>query len=99
MLVNIVLLTVQVAVVATAINLPLSLIIANYQDKLSVKFKFILDILISLPLALPPVVTGYFLLIILSPSGIVGDLFFRLFGFDIVLHKSMPIQQPELFHV
>ena len=84
MLLNVILLTVQVAVVATAINLPLSLIIANYQDKLSVKFKFIVDILISLPLALPPVVTGYFLLIILSPSGIVGDLFFRLFGFDIV---------------
>ena len=84
MLLNVILLTVQVAVVATAINLPLSLIIANYQDKLPVKFKFVLDVLISLPLALPPVVTGYFLLILFSPNGFLGDMFYSVFGFDIV---------------
>ena len=81
---EVVILTVQIALLATAINFPVSLIIANYQDKLPSKFKFILDVFISLPLALPPVVTGYFLLVIFSPNGILGNLFFEIFGFDIV---------------
>ena len=81
---EVMILTVQIALLATAINFPVSLIIANYQDKLPSKFKFILDVFISLPLALPPVVTGYFLLVIFSPNGILGDLFFEIFGFDIV---------------
>ena len=81
---EVVILTVQIALLATAINFPVSLIIANYQDKLPSKFKFVLDVFISLPLALPPVVTGYFLLVIFSPNGILGNLFFEIFGFDIV---------------
>ena len=81
---EVMILTVQIALLATAINFPVSLIIANYQDKLPSKFKFILDVFISLPLALPPVVTGYFLLVIISPNGILGNLFFEIFGFDIV---------------
>jgi len=81
---EVMILTVQIALLATAINFPVSLIIANYQDKLPSKFKFILDVFISLPLALPPVVTGYFLLVIISPNGILGNLFFGVFGFDIV---------------
>ena len=43
-----------------------------------------LDTLVSFPLVLPPVVTGYFLLLLLGPSGPVGRLLDSLFGIDVV---------------
>ncbi len=45
---------------------------------------FVLDLLVSLPLALPPVIIGFFLLIILSNSSPLGQLSQIIFGKDIV---------------
>ncbi|HBJ31851.1 MAG TPA: molybdate ABC transporter permease subunit, partial [Dehalococcoidia bacterium] len=45
---------------------------------------FLLDVLVSLPLALPPVVSGYFLLLLLGREGPVGSLIRDILGVDIV---------------
>ena len=45
--------------------------------------KFLLDALVSLPLVLPPTVLGFYLLIIMGPSGI-GPLWERLTGWPLV---------------
>jgi molybdate transport system permease protein len=42
--------------------------------------KAFFDSLIHLPLVLPPVVTGYFLLVLLGKKGIVGSFLFKLTG-------------------
>jgi molybdate transport system permease protein len=77
-------LTLQVAVVATAINLPVAIGLSWLIVKRRVRGSFILEVLVSLPLALPPVVTGYFLLLMLGREGPVGSLIRDTFGVDIV---------------
>jgi molybdate transport system permease protein len=42
--------------------------------------KALLDSMVHLPLVLPPVVTGYFLLVLLGRKGMIGKLLFNLTG-------------------
>ena len=46
--------------------------------------RVILDGLTSLPLVLPPVVTGYVLLWLLAPNGWIGAWLHKSFGIDLV---------------
>ena len=62
-------LTLQVAAVGTAINLPLALIASWLLVKREFPGRFLLDVLVSLPLAIPPVAIGFFMLILLSRDG------------------------------
>ncbi len=48
------------------------------------RFLAVLDFLISLPLVLPPMAVGFFLLLLLGRHGPFGILARRLFGLDIV---------------
>ncbi|MDP6454769.1 MAG: molybdate ABC transporter permease subunit [SAR202 cluster bacterium] len=77
-------LTLQIALVATAINLPVAIGLSWLIVKRRVRGSFLLDVLVSLPLALPPVVSGYFLLLLLGREGPVGSLMRDLLGVDIV---------------
>ncbi len=77
-------LTLQIAIVATAINLPIALAIAWLVVKKKVRGRFIIDVLVSLPLALPPVAIGFFLLQVLGRDGIIGSPVHSLLGADIV---------------
>ena len=77
-------LTLKVAVVATLVNLPLALAISWLVVKRKVRGRIILDMLVSLPLAVPPVAIGFFLLLLLSREGPIGGLVHRALGADIV---------------
>ena len=77
-------LTLQVAVVATAANLPLALAVSWLTVKKKVRGRFIIDVLVSLPLALPPVAVGYFLLLLLGRNGPVGSVLEDRLGVEIV---------------
>ena len=77
-------LTLQIAIVATAMNLPIALAVSWLVVKKRVRGRFIIDVLVSLPLALPPVAVGFFLLQVLGRDGIVGSPVHRLLGADIV---------------
>jgi len=77
-------LTLQVAVVATAANLPLALAVSWLTVKKKVRGRFIIDVLVSLPLALPPVAVGYFLLLLLGRNGPMGSVLEDLLGVEIV---------------
>ena len=70
----------QVAFVATGVTLPIGLITAWLLVRKDFRGKFALDVLVSLPLALPPVVVGYVLLWIIGTHGWVGQLSHWLFG-------------------
>ena len=77
--------TLQVAVAATLMDIPLALALGWLVVKKRVRGRFILDALASLPLALPPVAIGYALLLVVGPNGPVGRLAEELFGARIVL--------------
>ena len=77
--------TLQVAVVATLMNIPLALALGWLVAKRRVRGRFFLDALASLPLALPPVAIGYALLLAVGPNGPIGRVAEDLFGARIVL--------------
>ena len=82
--ISLILLTLQLAVVATVINLPIAIGLGWLIVKRRVRGSFLLDVLVALPLALPPVVSGYFLLLLLGREGPVGSLIRDILGVDIV---------------
>ncbi len=83
-MVELILLSIKVATVATLINIPIAIYIGWLIGRRNIKGKVILETAISLPLALPPVVTGYFLLILVGRESAFGQISQFLFGTDIV---------------
>lgn len=77
-------LTLQVALVATALNLPLALCVSWLIVKRRIPGRLLTDVLVSLPLAVPPVVVGYLLLLLLGNNGPVGGLLSGYFGVEVV---------------
>ncbi|MEC9321036.1 MAG: molybdate ABC transporter permease subunit, partial [Chloroflexota bacterium] len=63
MIVEITLLTLKVAVVATLVNFPVALYLGWLLGRKNIKGTLFLEVLVTLPLALPPVVIGYGLLL------------------------------------
>ena len=70
--------------VATLINIPVAIYVGWLIGRKEIRGKLILESFISLPLALPPVVTGYFLLILIGRESSIGPVSKFLFGTDIV---------------
>ena len=83
-MVELILLSIKVAAVATLINIPIAVYIGWLIGRRNIRGKLILETVISLPLALPPVVTGYFLLILVGRESAIGQISQFLFGNDIV---------------
>ena len=77
-------LTLRVALIATLINLPIGLGVSWLLVKRRIRGRFIVDMLVSLPLALPPVAVGFFLLLLLGREGPVGAVVHGLLGVDLV---------------
>ena len=76
--------TLRVAVAATALNFPIALALGWLMVKKRIRGRFVVDILVSLPLALPPVVVGYFLLLLLGRDGPIGSVLHAAFGVELV---------------
>ena len=65
-------LSLRVSLVATAVAAPLALLLAHLLARGRFPGRALLDAAVHLPLVLPPVVTGYALLILFSPSAPLG---------------------------
>jgi molybdate transport system permease protein len=78
--ISIVALSLQIALVATAVTLPVGMFFAWLLVRKQFRGKFALDVLVSLPLALPPVVIGYALLWVVGTNGWIGQLSESWFG-------------------
>jgi molybdate transport system permease protein len=68
-----VLLSLRIAVVATMVALPFGIAIAWLLARKDFWGKTLVDALVHLPLVLPPVVTGYLLLIAFGRRGVIGS--------------------------
>jgi molybdate transport system permease protein len=73
-------LSLRVAVVATVLSLPFGIAIAMALARGRFWGRSIVDGIVLLPLVLPPVVTGYILLILVGRRGPIGSFLFDHFG-------------------
>ena len=67
-------LTLRIAVVATLVATPLGIAIAWLLSRRNFPGKIVVEALVHLPLVLPPVVTGYLLLLTFGRHGAVGQV-------------------------
>ncbi len=74
----------QVALCAASAGLPIAVLTAYWLARSRSPIKWMVDALVNLPLVMPPVVTGYLLLICFSPRSPVGGLLASWFGVKIV---------------
>ena len=77
-------LSLKVSLVAMAATLPVAYALAWLLARRSFPGKLLLDALVHLPLVIPPVVTGWLLLLAFGRNGPVGTFLDRAFGLSLV---------------
>jgi molybdate transport system permease protein len=79
-----ILLSEKVATVATVLSLPFGFAVAYIMTFRKFREKVVLDVLVNLPLTLPPVVIGYLLLLLLGKNGWIGIWVLQPLGIQII---------------
>ena len=73
-------LSLRVATVAMLVSLPIGILTAYALSRTRFRGKILLDGLVHMPLVLPPVVTGYVLLLLFGRQGPIGSFLEQAFG-------------------
>ncbi|WP_151972509.1 molybdate ABC transporter permease subunit [Erythrobacter sp. EC-HK427] len=81
-------LSLRVSLVAMLVTLPLAYALAYLLVRRRFPGRVLLDAAVHLPLVLPPVVTGWLLLIVFGRNGAVGGWLYETFGVALVFHWS-----------
>ncbi len=76
-------LSVQVALLATLVNALLGVPLAYLLARRVFPGKMLVDLLVTLPLVLPPTVTGYYLIVVLGRRGWLGAPLYELTGWTV----------------
>jgi len=79
-----VLISIKVALTATFFTLVTGILLARLFTKYDFRGKGLLEVLITLPMVIPPSITGYGLLIFIGKRGLLGKVIFEAFGVSIV---------------
>ena len=74
------LLTVKLATITTLILLLIGTPIAWWLSTTRLRIKPLIETIVALPIVLPPTVMGFYLLILLSPQGTIGNWWLELTG-------------------
>ena len=80
--ITVIILSFKIAIVAATASLPLGIWVGYILARKNFPFKKLLISFINLPLILPPVVTGYLLLIFLGKNGFLGRVLLDYFNFS-----------------
>ncbi|GAC14634.1 molybdate ABC transporter permease subunit [Aliiglaciecola lipolytica] len=67
-------LTIKLALISTVLLLLIGLPLSYWLAKSQWRFKFFFEALVALPLVLPPTVLGFYLLLLMSPDGVLGKI-------------------------
>ncbi|GAA6183729.1 MULTISPECIES: molybdate ABC transporter permease subunit [Alteromonadaceae] len=67
-------LTIKLALISTVLLLVIGFPLSFWLAKSKWRYKFIFEALVALPLVLPPTVLGFYLLILMSPNGVLGEI-------------------------
>jgi molybdate transport system permease protein len=76
-------LSARVAAVATALNALVGIPLAYVLARRRFWGRGLVDLLVTLPLVLPPTVTGYYLIVLLGRRGVLGSPLYDLTGFTV----------------
>lgn len=77
-------LSIKVALLSLIVMFPPGLLVGWLLAKRDFPGKSLLNTFVMLPLVLPPVVSGYLLLILLSKHGLIGGFLFNVFNLELV---------------
>lgn len=80
-------LSLQVALTAVGFSLPLAVAVAWLLARTEFPGKSVVDALVHLPLVLPPVVIGYFLLLLFGTRGPLGGWLYETFGLRLIFTR------------
>ena len=75
----------RIAAISTFFVFFYGIFAAYYIAKLPRLLKGVLDVILTLPLVLPPTVVGYLLLLVLGPKRVIGAWVLRTFGLKLVM--------------
>lgn len=75
----------RIAVISTVITFFVGIFAAYYISKVPGVVKGILDVILTLPLVLPPTVVGYLLLRVMGPKRVVGAWFLEVFDLRLTM--------------
>lgn len=73
-------LSLQVAACATVVTILIGIPISYILARKKFRGKEILDLIVTIPMVLPPVVTGYILILLIGRNGLLGKITFALTG-------------------
>jgi molybdate transport system permease protein len=76
-------LSTRVAVVATVLNAAVGIPLAYLLARRTFRGRALVDLLVTLPLVLPPTVTGYYLIVLLGRRGWLGAPLYALTGWSV----------------
>ena len=79
-----ILLSLKIAFISTFITLILGLILAYVFTKHEFLFKDGLEVILTLPMTLPPTIMGYILLLLFSRKGPIGKILYNAFDINII---------------
>lgn len=77
-------LSLQVAAVSTALIMLTGIPVAYFLARRDFRGKELLDVLCTLPLVLPPTVTGYYLILLFGRNGFIGRFIYEWTGWSIM---------------
>ncbi len=75
----------RIALIATVCTFFLGILAAYYVARMPRGIKGVLDVVLTMPLVLPPTVVGFFLLKLLGPRGVVGGWIMAQFETKIIM--------------
>ncbi|MDR0320923.1 MAG: molybdate ABC transporter permease subunit [Treponema sp.] len=75
----------RITTIATTIAFALGILSAYAILRLPRVIKGVCDTILTIPLVLPPTVVGYFILVVLSPRGVLGSKFLEWFSVTITM--------------
>ena len=76
--------TLKIAAISTLIVAILGTIISYILARREFMGKWLVDVLVTLPMVLPPTVTGYLLIVLLGKNGVLGKVLFDLTGISLL---------------
>lgn len=79
-----ILLSLKIALISTFITLILGLLLAYVFTKHEFLFKDGLEVILTLPMTLPPTIMGYILLLLFSRKGPIGKILYNAFDINVI---------------
>lgn len=77
--------SIRIALISSVFTFFLGIFFAYYIKRLPGSIKGVLDVILTLPLVLPPTVIGFFILKILGPNSNFGGFWVEIFGSSLVM--------------